>query len=151
MGEQRNEGLAPVTYLPWATPSPEPSGDGGSTPGNDSRSAVAAGVTGRHPAGRGLAAGVRAGNDGSEVDSEEQPRGARRRLAVVDDESPAETGVERDERIDRMIVSRLRRSSLSARRSTQPFFCMRSIMRPALARSISSMSASSVWLAPGRR
>ena len=45
----------------------------------------------------------------------------------------------------------MRRSPLSGRRSTQPFFSMRSIMRPALARSISSISASSVWLAPGRR
>jgi regulatory protein len=70
-------------------------------------------VTGRHPAGRGLATGGHAGDDGSAVDTEEQPRDARRRLAVVDDESPTETGVERDERIDRMIVSRLRRSSLS--------------------------------------
>ena len=45
----------------------------------------------------------------------------------------------------------MRRSSASARRSTQPPFSMRSIMRPALARSTSSMSANSVWLAPGRR
>ncbi|MGR2753836.1 regulatory protein RecX [Agromyces arachidis] len=42
------------------------------------------------------------------------PRRAGRRVAaVVDDEPRAETGVERDERIDRMIVGRLRRSSLS--------------------------------------
>jgi regulatory protein len=107
MGEKRNDGLAPVTYLPWAAPSAEASGDGGSVP---RKPAVAAG---RHPAGRGRAPEERSVDDGLEVDAGNPPRGPRRRLAVVGDEPPTETGVERDERIDRMIVSRLRRSSLS--------------------------------------
>lgn len=113
MGEQRNDGLAPVTYLPWAAPSPEASGDGGSTPRSGVRSTGPAGTTGRHPAGRGRAPRGHAADDAPEVDAEDEPRGARRRLAVVGDEPTVETGVDRDERIDRMIVSRLRRSSLS--------------------------------------
>jgi regulatory protein len=120
MGEQRNEGLAPVTYLPWAAPPPEGSGDGGSSPAGE-RAAGAAGVSGRHPAGRARTTPERGSDDDSGVGSDddsgvgeaEQVRAGRRRLAVVGDEPPVETGVERDERIDRLIVSRLRRSSLS--------------------------------------
>jgi regulatory protein len=113
MGEKRNDGLAPVTYLPWAAPSPEASGDGGSAPRKRDRPPAPAVATGRHPAGRGRAPEERSADDGLEVDAGDPPRGPRRRLAVVGDEPPTETGVERDERIDRMIVSRLRRSSLS--------------------------------------
>jgi regulatory protein len=111
MGEQRNEGLAPVTYLPWASPAQERSGAGGPAPTRDRDSDVP-GVSERHPAGRGR---VRAahGADAPETAVTETPREARRRFAVVGDEPSAETGVERDERIDRLIVSRLRRSSLS--------------------------------------
>lgn len=112
MGEQRNDGLAPVTYLPWAAPSPEASGDGSATRKRD-RPDPPADATGRHPAGRGRAPEERSGDDGVDVDAGDASRGTRRRLAVVGDEPPTETGVERDERIDRMIVSRLRRSSLS--------------------------------------
>lgn len=94
MNEQSNERLAPVAYLPWVAPSSEES-DGGAAPARRSN---------RHPAGRGLG----------------RPRPVR--LAVIGDDmgeadeataEPVETGVERDERIDRLIVSRLRRSSLS--------------------------------------
>lgn len=93
MNEQSDERLAPVAYLPWVAPTAEESDDG-ATPSRRSS---------RHPAGRGLG----------------RPRAAR--LAVVGDDldepdataEPVETGVERDERIDRLIVSRLRRSSLS--------------------------------------
>lgn len=115
MGEQRNDGLAPVTYLPWAAPSQEASGDGGSAARKRDRPAAPAVATGRHPAGRGRAPEQRSADDGVdvEVDAGDLSRGTRRRLAVVGDEPPTETGVERDERIDRMIVSRLRRSSLS--------------------------------------
>jgi regulatory protein len=113
MGEQPNEGLAPVTYLPWAAPSPEASGDGGSTAQHDGHSAGPAGATGRHPAGRGRARRDRAADEGLEAEPADEPSDARRRFAIVGDEASVETGVERDERIDRMIVSRLRRSSLS--------------------------------------
>lgn len=109
MGEQRNEGLAPVAYLPWAAPSPEEgSGDGGPAPQRERASGLG-GVSGRHPAGRG-----RPDHGGrGDVESRGDARAGRRRFAVVGDEPAAETGIERDERIDRLIVSRLRRSSLS--------------------------------------
>ncbi|GAA4059028.1 regulatory protein RecX [Agromyces indicus] len=114
MGEQRNEGLAPVTYLPWAVPSSGES-DGGAAPPDRAADAervepAAARVSPRHPAGRGRSG--RASND----ESRSVDRGGRRKargLAVVGDAAPPETGVERDERIDRLIVSRLRRASLS--------------------------------------
>lgn len=122
MGEQRNDGLAPVTYLPWAAPASERSDDGAPAPATE-RGAGVAGASGRHPAGRGLrqtraggAAEVGVGDEAdaaNERDAPEPPRTRRRRFEVVGDEPAAETGVERDERIDRLIVSRLRRSSLS--------------------------------------
>ncbi|MGR0220491.1 regulatory protein RecX [Agromyces sp. ZXT2-6] len=112
MGEQRNEGLAPVTYLPWAVPSSEGSGDGGSASRGE-RVAAAAGVSGRHPAGRGRAVREHPADDRADTGEAEGGRGVRGRLAIVGEEPEAETGVERDERIDRLIVSRLRRSSLS--------------------------------------
>ncbi|WP_353816702.1 regulatory protein RecX [Agromyces sp. SYSU T00266] len=73
MTDQRNERLAPVTYLPWVAPSEE-----------------SGGTTRRGAEQRRASSGIRA-----EV------------------EVPDETGLERDDRIDRLIVSRLRRSSLS--------------------------------------
>ncbi|GGI48766.1 regulatory protein [Agromyces flavus] len=90
MSDQPSERLAPVAYLPWVAPSSEQADDG----------AAPAPQSSRHPAGRGLRAGRPA------------------RLVAVGrerdhDDEPVETGVERDERIDRLIVSRLRRSSLS--------------------------------------
>lgn len=90
MTDQPNERLAPVAYLPWVAPSSEESDHG----------AAAARRSSRHPAGRGLG------------------RARPARLAAVGEADgaeaeQAETGVERDERIDRLIVSRLRRSSLS--------------------------------------
>lgn len=122
MGEQRNDGLAPVTYLPWAAPASERSDDGAPAPAS-ARSGGSAGASGRHPAGRGLrqthAGGVaEAGVDDAAEPADERDapgplREGRRRLEVVGDEPADETGVERDERIDRLIVSRLRRSSLS--------------------------------------
>lgn len=109
-----SERLAPVSYLPWATP-----GDSARTgvptdaDERDSRSgqpqqAHRAGVSrwGRTERDR------RSGGDRT---------GGRTRAgrlgAVGDDASeetaPAETGPERDDRIDRLVVSRLRRSALS--------------------------------------
>ncbi|WP_448004175.1 regulatory protein RecX [Agromyces bauzanensis] len=93
------EHLAPVSYLPWvapAEPASEPGTDagGGATRDREARADRGArhdrGARSRHPAGS-----------------------ARRgRFAIVDDD-PDETGAERDERIDRLVVSRLRRSALS--------------------------------------
>ncbi|MCK8610382.1 regulatory protein RecX [Agromyces sp. C10] len=115
MGEQRNEGLAPVTYLPWAVPSSgEP--DGGRAAPDRAAEAeervepAAARMSPRHPAGRGRSG--RASNDESRPVERGGGRKARG-LAVVGDAAPPETGIERDERIDRLIVSRLRRASLS--------------------------------------
>ncbi|WP_353829018.1 regulatory protein RecX [Agromyces sp. SYSU T0242] len=79
MGDQGNERLAPVTYLPWVVSSED---SDAATPAASARAARAARAAGpdRRPS-----------------------------VAVADDE----TGPERDDRIDRMIVGRLRRSSLS--------------------------------------
>lgn len=115
MGEQRNEGLAPVTYLPWAVPSSGESDGGAAAPGRAAApeervEPVAARVSPRHPAGRGRSG--RVSNDESRPVERGGGRKARG-LAVVGDAAPPETGIERDERIDRLIVSRLRRASLS--------------------------------------
>ena len=86
-----SERLAPVSYLPWAAPDhPEQRRDGGRAP------------RARADRGRGDRAGSR--------------RAADQQDAGHDDDGapePAETGPERDERIDRLVVSRLRRSALS--------------------------------------
>ena len=95
MSDQSDERLAPVAYLPWVAPSSEESDRDGAAPARRSS---------RHPAGRGR---------GSQWANRLTTAGSA--IAETDDENaePAETGVERDERIDRLIVSRLRRSSLS--------------------------------------
>lgn len=91
MSDQSAERLAPVAYLPWVAPSSDES----------ERVAAPARRSSRHPAGRALGGRppVRIGPSGRDRDG--------------DDDESAETGLERDERIDRIIVSRLRRSSLS--------------------------------------
>lgn len=81
--ERDGEHLAPVSYLPWARPGEE-SGDGPRAGGGRRASSA-----GRARAGR---AGADEGAEGTVAD---------------------ETGAERDERIDRLVVGRLRRSSLS--------------------------------------
>ncbi|MBM7504478.1 regulatory protein RecX [Agromyces aurantiacus] len=100
MSEQSDERIAPVAYLPWVVPSSEESERGGTAPARRAS---------RHPAGRGLGGPppTRLAVVGeSDAEGEAQPGG----LASAE---PVETGVERDARIDRLIVSRLRRSSLS--------------------------------------
>jgi regulatory protein len=113
MGEQRNDGLATVTYLPWAAP-PAESGGGGSAarpdvPGPVGDRSAEPSMSAQHPAGRGR----RPGGFGGDGPTTRRAGRAARRLAAVRDEPDDETGMERDERIDRLIVSRLRRSSLS--------------------------------------
>jgi regulatory protein len=103
-----SEHLAPVSYLPWATPAepetersaavdPPPSTEG-ADPEEDSRRAEAT------RAGR-----SRFGNQG---DAWRRAERRRARFAIVADDAD-ETGPERDARIDRLVVSRLRRSALS--------------------------------------
>ena len=104
-----SEHLAPVSYLPWATPvepAPERSAstaDGvpsteGADPDDEPRRASAS----------------RGGRSrfGDPSDASRRADRRRARFAVVADD-PDETGAERDARIDRLVVSRLRRSALS--------------------------------------
>jgi regulatory protein len=119
MSDQPNERLAPVAYLPWVAPSSEESDRGG---------AAQARRSSRHPAGRALGAQrasrlAAVGDDGSgerealdragrsETHSETGMTAEIGRAGATAER--VETGIERDERIDRLIVSRLRRSSLS--------------------------------------
>jgi regulatory protein len=117
-----SEHLAPVSYLPWAVPKEAPA-DGEVTevdrrvPSADEVEAeaeVESPTASRpHAATSGGRSGF--GNRGGGFGNGGGALGSRRRarLAVVDDEESAETGAERDARIDRLVVSRLRRSALS--------------------------------------
>lgn len=124
-----SEHLAPVSYLPWAVPK-EAGADGEVTeadlpvPSSDELEVEAEfeieaeaddetpttsrphAATSRGRSGFGDRGGF--GNGGGALGSRR-----RARLSVVDDEEFAETGAERDARIDRLVVSRLRRSALS--------------------------------------
>ncbi|GAA1512967.1 regulatory protein [Agromyces terreus] len=86
------EHIAPVSYLPWAKPGRESEGAAPAAP--------AARVGGSRSGGRRRPV-MTAVDPGPERDDEADPDVDR------------ETGPERDERIDRIIVARLRRSSLS--------------------------------------
>jgi regulatory protein len=105
MSDAASERLAPVTYLPWVRPDAEPT----SRPAA-SRQPPPAGARGRT-----------APEPRTPVDSAARPRAeAAVRPAIdasdadtPDADTPDETGVERDDRIDRLVVSRLRRSALS--------------------------------------
>ena len=105
-----SEHLAPVSYLPWATPVEPVAGaigvDGrrGSDPPR-----VPIPMTSR--AGRRASRGGRS-RFGDPSDASRRADRRRARFAVVADD-PDETGAERDARIDRLVVSRLRRSALS--------------------------------------
>lgn len=131
-----SEHLAPVTYLPWAAP-PEMPGEGaeqidrpapavddgvkrvdhrapatddgatrveGSAPSTDLAETQVASPSQPHAS----RSGGRSGFGGGGL----APRRHSRMSAVADEES-VETGAERDARIDRLVVSRLRRSALS--------------------------------------
>ncbi|GAA1056535.1 hypothetical protein GCM10017608_32770 [Agromyces luteolus] len=110
MTDQRNERLAPVTYLPWVAPSEE--SDGAARRGAGTAPA-AAGPPTAAPVGRDRDT-ARPG--AARPDSQRRSTGLRgaatERVPSADPDEP-ETGPERDDRIDRLIVSRLRRSSLS--------------------------------------
>ncbi|GAA1945729.1 regulatory protein RecX [Agromyces allii] len=129
-----SEHLAPVSYLPWATPGVTPAGGADATeqpdaaspsdaasPERTSGSGRAERTRGGERAGRvsefgparrsvrGSSSGRFARPDGvsaRERELEERELGAER-------EAVLETGQQRDDRIDRLVVSRLRRSALS--------------------------------------
>lgn len=86
-----SERLAPVSYLPWAAP-------------DDSVRDRDRGARGRSRADR----GSRGGRARPRVAVAEYGAESDRNIA-----EPTETGPERDERVDRLVVSRLRRSALS--------------------------------------
>ncbi|WP_400993332.1 regulatory protein RecX [Agromyces sp. GXQ0307] len=110
MTDQRNERLAPVTYLPWVAPSER--SDGAIRRGESMASGDAeppAESSTRHDRGAARSDTAR---------SFPQRRSTGGRGVATDrvrsaDPDESETGPERDDRIDRLIVSRLRRSSLS--------------------------------------
>jgi len=103
MSDASAEGLAPVTYLPWVASRDEVS----SGPSSSAPAAPAPGPDGSRGRGRGHSR-PRPVTNGA--------RGAKTAAGAdtgADDPAPEETGIERDERIDRLVVSRLRRSALS--------------------------------------
>jgi regulatory protein len=124
-----SEHLAPVSYLPWAKPGeidaerwakpdevpaePWIAGLNDSAGQDEEPDDVDAEVDGKRPA-DGHERGERGRSDRRDRARSDDRRAASRRarFTVVDDE-PDETGPERDERIDRLVVSRLRRSALS--------------------------------------
>ncbi|MGW4927553.1 regulatory protein RecX [Agromyces sp. NPDC004153] len=118
-----SEHLAPVSYLPWAKPGEvaaerwakpdEPAaGPWSDEPDDESDEEIdepdEEGPVERHDRGE---RGRAERRDRTRSDDRRAAR-RRARFTVVDDD-PDETGPERDERIDRLVVSRLRRSALS--------------------------------------
>ena len=101
MSDAASERLAPVTYLPWVRPDAEPT----SRPAA-SRQPPPAGARGR-------TARARASHAGRLGRAPEGRGRGRPSVDASDADTPDETGVERDDRIDRLVVSRLRRSALS--------------------------------------
>ncbi|HEU0183054.1 MAG TPA: regulatory protein RecX [Agromyces mariniharenae] len=118
-----SEHLAPVSYLPWAKPGEvatdrwakpdEPAAEPWSDepddePDEEIDEPDEEGPVERHDRGE---RGRAERRDRTRSDDRRAAR-RRARFTVVDDD-PDETGPERDERIDRLVVSRLRRSALS--------------------------------------
>ncbi|MFK4730066.1 regulatory protein RecX [Agromyces mediolanus] len=110
-----SERLAPVAYLPWAVPGMEPEASTADRSADAGRSRRES----RSPRGgewSHLVAVTPESSDSaaqSAAGSSRAPAGSKRRRR---DEAPAEfdePGPERDERIDRIVVGRLRRSALS--------------------------------------
>ena len=110
-----SEHLAPVSYLPWARPeAPIADEPAGVDPGAQSETAEPDEVIDPIRPDRVEGGAQRADRGGRRDWNSGQRRAERRRsrFAIVADD-PDETGPERDERIDRLVVSRLRRSALS--------------------------------------
>jgi regulatory protein len=111
-----SEHLAPVSYLPWAKPgdvAPERWAEPDEPPAEASSDEHSDELDEARPADR-PDRGERGRYDRRDRERPDDRRAARRRarFTVVDDDTD-ETGPERDERIDRLVVSRLRRSALS--------------------------------------
>lgn len=105
-GEER---LAPVSYLPWATP-----GVTGDSADESVRDHGDERARDRDRAGARDRGGDRARPATPRPGRSSNRRDAARVSAMADaGAAEPETGVERDERIDRMVLGRLRRSSLS--------------------------------------
>ncbi|GAA1747382.1 regulatory protein RecX [Agromyces humatus] len=107
MSDAASDGLAPVTYLPWVRPDAVAT----SRPVTEKRSRPDVEKTARTG---------RPATTGEAVDRQARPRSEAGPLPSVEATTadpatvdPPETGVERDDRIDRLVVSRLRRSALS--------------------------------------
>ncbi|NUT58047.1 MAG: hypothetical protein HOQ00_04275, partial [Agromyces sp.] len=117
-----SEHLAPVSYLPWAKPGEvaaerwakpdEPAAELSSDEHDEDQDELDEVEEGRSAARAGR--GERGRAERRDRARSDDRRAARRRARfTVVDEDPDETGPERDERIDRLVVSRLRRSALS--------------------------------------
>ena len=117
-----SEHLAPVSYLPWAKPGEvaaerwakleEPAAEPWSDEHDEDQDELDEVEEGRSAARAGR--GERGRAERRDRARSDDRRAARRRARfTVVDEDPDETGPERDERIDRLVVSRLRRSALS--------------------------------------
>ena len=103
MSDAASERLAPVTYLPWVRPDAEAT----SRPAASRQAPPTAGAQGRTVPRPPLR--VPADSAAGPGDEATVPASAE----SSDADTPDETGVERDDRIDRLVVSRLRRSALS--------------------------------------
>ena len=105
-----SEHLAPVSYLPWATPV-ESVPERSAPPADEVPSAEGADADDQPRRAEATRAGRSRFGDPSDASRRRAER-RRSRFAIVADD-PDETGPERDARIDRLVVSRLRRSALS--------------------------------------
>ncbi|SIO15526.1 regulatory protein RecX [Agromyces cerinus] len=113
MSDASSERLAPVTYLPWAKAEPTPP-----TRAAASRSRPAPEPEVEPEAPPVAAARSRPKADGGRgrlrpVSTNETWFGSEQAEPVAEPSEPEETGAERDARIDRLVISRLRRSALS--------------------------------------
>ena len=108
MTDAASERLAPVTYLPWVRPDAEPTPRPASSPQPPHDTAGArrrpAPTTPPEPADAAIP---------SRAEATVLPPAAASDADTPDAGTPDETGLERDDRIDRLVVSRLRRSALS--------------------------------------
>jgi regulatory protein len=116
-----SERLAPVTYLPWAAPTETPADsvvkhdDHPAQSIHDAESEVASPSHGSRSEERSGSRNGRSSTSGGGGGNRTGALASRRqaRMSAVADDEAIETGAERDARIDRLVVSRLRRSALS--------------------------------------
>ncbi|MFB9310241.1 regulatory protein [Agromyces hippuratus] len=107
MNDASSERLAPVTYLPWAKAEPTPpvAASRSRPPAEPEAPPVAAPRNRPKADGRpGRLRSISRNETWAESEAESESR---------EPSEPEESGAERDERIDRLVISRLRRSALS--------------------------------------